>query len=138
MTVLRDRVCAELAGGEGRRAVIMQSADEHGCPRCGVVVGGKPYDVRESRTKGSAVLGAAAAGDLAQATLPLSGIAVRAEVFVERSDEIMPGRRTSGRLRPALARAAARAAAGSSARYRRDPRPAGALELRAGHGPLAS
>lgn len=29
----------------------MQAAKEHGCPRCGVLVGGKPYDVRESRIK---------------------------------------------------------------------------------------
>ena len=32
-----------------RRAVVMQVANEHGCPRCGVLVGGKPYDLRESR-----------------------------------------------------------------------------------------
>ncbi len=34
-----------------RRVVVMQAADEHGCPRCGVLVGGKPYDVRESTIK---------------------------------------------------------------------------------------
>jgi transposase len=34
-----------------RRVVIMQIAVEHACPRCGVLVGGKPYDVRESRVK---------------------------------------------------------------------------------------
>jgi hypothetical protein len=28
--------------------VIMQVADAYGCPRCGVVVGGKPFDVPES------------------------------------------------------------------------------------------
>jgi hypothetical protein len=34
-----------------RRLVVMQQADEHACPRCGVLVGGKPYDLRESRVK---------------------------------------------------------------------------------------
>ncbi|MGI8652394.1 MAG: transposase family protein [Geodermatophilaceae bacterium] len=29
----------------------MQIAGEHDCPRCGVIVGGKPYDVRCSRVK---------------------------------------------------------------------------------------
>jgi predicted RNA-binding Zn-ribbon protein involved in translation (DUF1610 family) len=32
-----------------RRAVVMQTADEHACPRCGVLVDGNAYDVRESR-----------------------------------------------------------------------------------------
>jgi transposase len=41
--------CVEL--DEDRRVVIMQVAVEHGCPRCGVLVGGKPYDVRESPIK---------------------------------------------------------------------------------------
>ena len=41
----------ELPGGVGRRVVIMQVATEHGCPQCGVVVGGEPYDVRESRVR---------------------------------------------------------------------------------------
>jgi hypothetical protein len=42
--------CAELDVGT-RRVVIMQVAEEQGCPRCGVMVCGKPYDVRESRIK---------------------------------------------------------------------------------------
>ncbi len=42
--------CEENDAG-GRRVVVMQLADEHGCPRCGVLVGGKPYDVRESPVK---------------------------------------------------------------------------------------
>src|SRR5512142_350567 len=36
---------------DGRRVVVMQRAAEHGCPRCGVLAGGKPYDVREMRVK---------------------------------------------------------------------------------------
>lgn len=34
-----------------RRVVIMQTAAEHPCPRCGVIVGGRPYDVRCSRVR---------------------------------------------------------------------------------------
>lgn len=29
----------------------MQAAGEHACPRCGVLVGNRPYDVRESPIK---------------------------------------------------------------------------------------
>lgn len=36
---------------DSRRVVMMQMADEHACPRCGVLVGGKSYEVRESRIK---------------------------------------------------------------------------------------
>jgi len=38
----------ELTADGRRRVVVMQDADEHACPRCGVLVGGKPYDLRES------------------------------------------------------------------------------------------
>lgn len=34
-----------------RRVVVMQTGEEHACPCCGVLAGGKPYDVRESRIK---------------------------------------------------------------------------------------
>ncbi len=34
-----------------RRVVLMQAAGEHACPRCGVLVSGRPYDCRESRIK---------------------------------------------------------------------------------------
>jgi hypothetical protein len=34
-----------------RRVVVMQQASEHACPRCGVLVGGKPYDQRASQIK---------------------------------------------------------------------------------------
>ena len=44
-------VSCELTALGVRRLLVMQSADEHGCPRCGVLAGGKPYDVRESRIK---------------------------------------------------------------------------------------
>ena len=34
-----------------RRVVIMGVSGEHACPRCGVLVGGRPYDLRCSRVK---------------------------------------------------------------------------------------
>jgi transposase len=38
-------------GHRTRRVVVMQIHDEHGCPRCGTIVAGRPYDVRESRVR---------------------------------------------------------------------------------------
>lgn len=43
--------CVEHDDGDGRRVVIMQLAIEHGCPDCGIVVCGKPYDLRDSAVK---------------------------------------------------------------------------------------
>ena len=96
--------CVELDAGT-RRLVIMQVAEEHGCPRCGVMVSGKPYDVRESRIK-----------DLPFGERRLVVIwrkrryrcprrDCQQRLFVERSSEVRPGRRSSERLRRALARA---------------------------------
>ena len=34
-----------------RQVVVMQVADEHPYPRCGVLAGGRPYDVREMAVK---------------------------------------------------------------------------------------
>lgn len=92
-------------GDRGRRVVIMQVAQEHGCPRCGVVADGKPYDVRESVIK-----------DLPFAERLLRVVwrkrryrchetSCRQRVFTERSSEIRPARRSSERLRRALASA---------------------------------
>jgi len=83
----------------------MQLAEEHGCPRCGVVVGGRPYDQRESRVK-----------DLPFGERPLLVIwrkrryrcpeaRCAQRIFTERSDEIRLGRRSSERLRRKLAEA---------------------------------
>jgi transposase len=96
--------CVEL-GDNVRRVVIMQVGDEHGCLRCGVVVAGDPYDVRESRVK-----------DLPFGERPLIVVwrkrryrclepACPQRIFVERSEEIKPLRRSTERLRRALARA---------------------------------
>jgi hypothetical protein len=41
-------VSCELTPLGVRRVVVMQQAAEHACPRYGVLVGGKPYDHRES------------------------------------------------------------------------------------------
>lgn len=96
--------CVEF-GDAARRVVIMQTVGEHGCPRCGVVIGGKPYDVRESRIK-----------DLPFGERPLVVIWRKRryrcpeprcgqKVFVERSEQIVHRRRSTERLRRALARA---------------------------------
>jgi transposase len=93
---------------DGRRAVVMQSADEHACPRCGALVDGRPYDVRESRIK-----------DLPMGHRPLEVIwrkrryrcAERGcpqRVFTERSDQVPPRHRLTARLRARLESAASR------------------------------
>ncbi len=60
-----------------RRVVIMQIAVEHACPRCGVLVGGKPFDVRESGVK-DLPMGHRCGGDLAEASLSVAGRRLRA------------------------------------------------------------
>jgi len=100
----------ERSGEPVRRVVVMQSAGEHGCPRCGVLVGGKPYDVRESRIK-----------DLPMGHRPLQVIwrkrrywcreaACAQRVFTERSEQVPPRRRLTLRLRERLEQAASRSA----------------------------
>jgi len=97
--------CVELDQGEARRVVIMQVADEHGCPRCGVVVGGKPYDVRESRIKDLPFGERALLVRWRKRRYRCPEPACAQKIFVERSDEIVFRRRSSERLRRALARA---------------------------------
>lgn len=93
-----------------RRAVVMQRVDEHGCPRCGVLAGGKPYDVREMRVK-----------DVPMGHRPLEVVwrkrryrcgepACPQRVFTERSVQIPPRRRLTLRLRARLEEAASRSA----------------------------
>lgn len=41
-------VSCEETPPDARRIRVMQFAGEHACPPCDVLVGGKPYDVRES------------------------------------------------------------------------------------------
>jgi transposase len=96
--------CVEL-DGNARRVVIMQRVEEHGCPRCGVLVGGRPYDVRESRIK-----------DVPFGERPLVVVwrkrryrcperACLQRIFVERSEQIVFRRRSTERLRRKLAEA---------------------------------
>lgn len=90
----------------GRRVVVMQVADEHACPRCGVLVGGKPYDLRESRVK-----------DLPMGSRPLLVVWRKRryrcgerrcpqQIFTERSVQIPPRHRLTVRLRRKLEQAA--------------------------------
>ena len=104
-----------------RQVVVMQAAEEHACPRCGVLVSGRPYDRRESRIK-----------DLPFGDRPLEVIwrkrryrcpetACKQRVFTERSEQVPPRHRLTGRLRATLERAAsasARALADVAAEYR--------------------
>ena len=100
---------AELDDGL-RRVVIMQIAAEHACPRCGVIADARPYDVRESRVK-----------DLPMGHRRLEVIwrkrryrcletVCAQRVFVERSVQIPPRHRLTGRLRARLELAASRTA----------------------------
>jgi len=93
-----------------RRLVVMQVADEHGCPRCGVLVGGKPYDVRESRIKDLPV-GHRPPQVVWRKRRYRCGESVCAQqVFTERSVQVPPRHRLTGRLRDRLQRAASRSA----------------------------
>jgi transposase len=98
----------------------MQVADEHACPRCGVLVGGKPYDVRESRIK-----------DLPMGHRRLEVVwrkrryrcaerRCAQRVFTERSEQVPPRHRLIQRLRAKLESAAsgsARALSDVAAEY---------------------
>ena len=98
--------CTALDDDHGtRRVVVMQVHDEHGCPRCGTIVAGRPYDVRESVVR-----------DLPFGEHPLVVVWRKRRyrcpqewceqrVFVERSDEIVGRRRSTQRLRRKLAQA---------------------------------
>jgi transposase len=92
-----------------RRVEVMQVADAHGCPQCGVLVG-KPYDVRVMRIK-----------DLPVGHRPLEVVwrkrryrcaepSCPQRVFTERSEQIPPRRRLTLRLRTRLEQAASRSA----------------------------
>src|SRR5512135_1430666 len=93
-----------------RRVVVMQVAAEHACPRCGVLAGGKPYDVREMRVK-----------DLPMGHRPLLVVwrkrryrcretSYTQRVFTERSEQLPPRHRLTRRLRERLEHAASRSA----------------------------
>lgn len=113
-------VSCEEVPPEGRRVVVMQRVEEHGCPRCGVLVGGKPYDQRESRIK-----------DLPMGHRRLEVVWRKRRyrcaerrcpqrVFTERSMQVPPRCRLTARLRARLEQAAscsARALSDVAAEY---------------------
>jgi transposase len=101
--------CEEVDTGV-RRVVVTQTADEHACPRCGVLVNGKPYDLRESRVK-----------DLPMGHRRLEVIWRKRRyrcweqrcpqrVFTERSAQVPPRCRLTARLRTRLEQAASQSA----------------------------
>ncbi|MBA3800362.1 MAG: ISL3 family transposase [Geodermatophilaceae bacterium] len=99
-------VSCQEATPEERRVVVMQAADEHACPRCGVLVGPKPYDVRESRIK-DLPLGHRPPQVVWRKRRYRCGEARCARrVFTERSVQVPPRHRLTGRLRERLERAA--------------------------------
>ena len=114
-------VSCEETTPEERLVVVMQATNEHACPRCGVLVGGKPYDVRESAIKDLPV-GHRPPGVVwrkRRYRCPEPRCAQR--VFTERSTQVPPRHRLTGRLRDRLERAAsgsARALSDVAAEYR--------------------
>ncbi len=100
--VVVERV--ELEDGD-RRVLIMQVAVEHRCPRCGVLVGGTPYDVRESRITDVPFAERALVVIWRKRRYRCLARSCRQKLSVERSSEIAPRRRSSERLRRVLARA---------------------------------
>lgn len=90
----------------GRRVVVRQVADEPACPRCGVLVGGTRYDLRESRVT-----------DLPVGSRPLLVVWRKRryrcgerrgpqQIFTERSGQLPPRRRRTVWLRRKLEQAA--------------------------------
>ncbi len=101
--------CRVEADGE-RLVVVMGVGEEHACPGCGVLVGGKPYDVRESRIK-----------DLPFGHRPLvvtwrkrryrcPEAACARRVFTETSEQVPRRHRLTARLRDKLEMAASTSA----------------------------
>ena len=104
----------------GRRVVLMQVADRPGCPRCGLLVD-KPYDVGEMRVK-----------DLPIGHRPVTVLWRKRgyrcpderclqRVFTERSAQLPPRHRLTGRLRARLEQVAsgsAQALSDVAAEYR--------------------
>jgi transposase len=101
--------CEESDTG-GRRAVVMQVAGKHACPRCGVLAGGKPHDLRESRIKdlpmGHRRLEVIWRKRRYRCAEPLCS----QRVFTERSEQVPPRHRLTARLRARLEQAASRSA----------------------------
>jgi len=93
-----------------RNVLIEQIAGEHPCPRCGVIVGGKPYDVRCSRVKDLPVGHRPVAVIWRKRRYRCAERRCGQRVFTERSAQIPPRHRLTGRLRARLEQAASTAA----------------------------
>ncbi|MBA2638389.1 MAG: transposase [Nocardioidaceae bacterium] len=93
-----------------RRVVVMQAVDEHACPRCGVLVDGKPYDVRESRIKDLPVGHRAPRVVWRKRRYRCPEPRCSQRVFTERSVQVPPRHRLTLRLRDRLEHAASRSA----------------------------
>ena len=89
-----------------RRVVIMQIASEHACLRCGVIAGSRPYDVRESRVKDLPMGHRRVQVIWRKRRYRCRETACAQRVFVERSVQIPPRYRLTGRLRARLESAA--------------------------------
>lgn len=105
--------CREDEHGQ-RHVVVMGEDDEHACPGCGALAGGRPYDVRESRIK-----------DLPFGHRPLTVTwrkrryrcvesACSRRIFTETSEQVPPRHRLTGRLREKLEAAASGSARSDS------------------------
>jgi len=96
--------CVELSD-DVREVLIMQVEDVHRCPRCGVIARNPPFDTRTCRVKdlpfGERLLQVVWRKRRYRC---VEGVCAQ-KVFVERSDQIRPGRRSTERLRRVLARA---------------------------------
>src|SRR5512135_1346226 len=101
-------VSCELTPVGVRQLTVMQSAGEHACPTCGVLIGGRPYDTRAMQLKdlpfGSQPLLVIRRKRRYRCTVP----ACRQQVFTKRSTEVPPWHRLTCRLRRQLERAASR------------------------------
>jgi len=91
-----------------RRVTIMGESQEHACPRCGVLVGGKPYDLRESRVKDLPVGHRPVEVMWRKRRYRCPETRCAQRVFTERSEQIPPRHRLTGRLRVRLEQAASR------------------------------
>ena len=89
-----------------RQVVIMGVAQEHGCPRCGVLIGGRPYDFRDSRVKDLPVGHRRIEVVWRKRRYRCGELACTQRVFTERSEQIPPRHRLTGRLRARLEQAA--------------------------------
>ena len=93
-----------------RQVVVTQTAVEHACPRCGVLVGGKPYDLREVRIKDLPMGHRRVEVVWRKRRYRCREVRCPQKVFVERSEQVPPRHRLTGRLRVRLEQAASRSA----------------------------